>query len=223
MDDKDNLKKLEAEEEFRFLDVRYKADEVTDISNPYFFLYHGVRMDSEHELFESILSDREIKCANKIGFYRGFDSDNCNEGKYISLIHYSGDDYDIEFKTFIEENVSFIISPKLNPLKCKYLPFDEWEKIKKKLPKTKHRYSYAREEYQYPDSISLDYVVGVLYPLRFYSHKNGYMSAEEDLEYVKKLLIKYGFKDLPILDPTKGFEVLDVKPTINFAVKRNMF
>lgn len=208
----DHLKKLELEEEFRFLDINYISDKNIDIRNPYCFLYHGVRFDSNHELFERILYDRKIKCANEINSYRGDYADNCNEGKYVSLMHYSGEEYDLEFKTFIEENVSFIISPKLNPLKCKYLPYEEWEKIKKKLPKTKHRYSYSKNEYQYPGHIPFDYVVGILYPLNYYNYMNGFTKTEEDFAYVKKLLVEYGLKDLPILDPTDCFRSLNDEP-----------
>lgn len=149
LSNKDPLKQLELEEEERFLDIRWSIEENPNIRSAYSHLYHGVRMDPDHKLFESILRDRKIKCANKIGLYRGSSSENCNEGEYVSLIHFEYE-HELEFQTFIEENVSFIISPKLNPVKCKYLPYEEWEKIKKKLPKTKHRYSYARYEYQYP-------------------------------------------------------------------------
>lgn len=211
LDDNDKLKKLELEDEYRFLDINYGIEEYHDIENPYLHLYHGVRLDPNHETFESILRDREIKCAKKANTYRGMSSENCNEGKYVSLTHYTGEDHDIEFMTFIEENVSFIISSKLNPVKCKYLNYEEWEMIKKKLPKTRHRYSYARGEYQYPDGVSFDYVEGILYPLNLYSYNEGFTRTQNDLLYIKELLVKYGLGNLPIVDPTDGFKVLDVK------------
>lgn len=218
LNDNDSLKTLELEGEFRFSDVRYEITEKESsyIRNPYFHLFHGVRMDENHEIFESILRDKKIKCANQTNLYwRGFGDENCNEGKYVSLIHYSGEDYDVEFQTFIEENVSFIISHKLNPIKCKYLPYDEWKQIKKKLPKTKNRYSYARHEYQYPDCIPFDYVEGILYPLKYYNHTKGFIKTQEDLKYVRKLLKKYGLEDLPILDPTDRFKIIEEEPDIH--------
>ena len=215
LSDYDDLKKLELEDELRFLDICGGDDEDVNIRNPYSHLYHGVRFDSEHKLFESILRDREIRCGKKTSLHSVDYSDNCNEGKYVSLTHYSGDVYDLEFKTFIGENISFMISPKLNPLKCKYLPYDEWEMIKTKLPKTRHRYSYAKGEYQYPESFSLDYVEGILYPFNYYTCIYGFNKTQEDFEYVKELLIKYGFGGLPILDQTDGFKVISDEFTIS--------
>ena len=219
LSDDDCLKKLELEEERRFLDINPVIPEDETFINPYNHLYHGVRFDDEHILFESILRDRKIKSANQTELYWRADCENCNEGEYVSLIHYTGEDHDIEFKTFIEENVAFIISSKLNPLKCKYLPYDEWGEISKKLPKTKHRYSYARGEYQYPDSISFDYVKGILYPLKYYNYVNGYFKTKEDLEYIRHLLIRYGFKDLPILDPTDNFKAIEPEPIDNKVIR----
>lgn len=221
----DPLKKLEGEEEIRFLDLHNGFDVNTNIRNPYCYLYHGIRFDSDHEIFESILCDRKILCSNKVKSHWRCYSDNCNEGEYISLIDYSEEGYDLEFKTFIEENVSFIISPKLNPLKCKYLPFEEWEEIRKKLPKTKHRYSYQKNEYQYPDHIPFDYVVGILYPLSYYNHTKGFRNTKEDFIYIKRLLRKYDLEHLPILDPTDSFKPLDTELNDNHIMihKRSIF
>ena len=220
LSDYDDLKKLELEDELRFLDIWGSEGEDVNIRNPYSHLYHGVRFDSEHKLFESILRDREIRCGNKIDLLSVDYSDNCNEGKYVSLTDYSGFfASDLEFKTFIGENISFMIAPKLNPLKCKYLPYDEWEMIKTKLPKTRHRYSYAKGEYQYPECFSLDYVEGILYPFNYYSCIYGFDKTQEDFEYVKELLIKYGFEYLPILDQTDGFKV--IKDQLTISDKKN--
>lgn len=216
----DPLRKLEEETEIRFLDLHNRVDVNANIRNPSCYLYHGIRFDSNHEIFESILSDRKILCGNKVKRHWQDYSDNCNGGEYVSLIDYSDEEYDIEFKTFIEENVSFIISPKLNPLKCKYLPYDEWEKVRKKLPKTKHRYSYARHEYQYPDYIPFDYVVGILYPLNYYNHTNGFQKTKEDFVYIKHLLREHGLEHLPILDPTNRFIPLDTEINDNIIIKR---
>ncbi len=207
LDNDDILKKLELEKEERFLDIN-PLDSVcyTNIENRFAFLYHGVRFDDNHETFEKILKEQSIKCAKLSGLYWKISSDNCNEGEHVSLIHYTGHKFDIEWKTFIEENIAFIISPKLNPLKCKYLPYEEWSEIKNKLPQTKHRYSYARGEYQYPQEIPFRFVVGILYPFRYYSHIKGYMKTREDFKLIQSLLFSYGLTCIPILDPTNDFE-----------------
>lgn len=205
LSDDDTLKQKEQEPVLHFYDIRPEAKEYINVKNPYLYLYHGVRFDDKHEHFESILKDEEIRCGNKTDGYYRIGGDNCNEGKYISLIHYTGEDYDIEFKTFVEENVSFVISPLINPAKCVYLPYEEWEKVKSKLPMTKQRYSYARNEYQCEDSISLDYVVGILYPYHFYMHTKGFEKTRQDFRKIKELLIKYGYSSLPIFDPTDNF------------------
>ena len=207
LDDSDQLKILELEKEVRFLDINHEQEENLDSINPYGCLFHGVRFDPDHQLFESILKDQKISCANRAKRYWRNYLDNCNEGEYVSLIDYS--DCNIEFKTFIQENVAFIISPKLNPLKCKYLPYEEWSKIKQKLPKTKHRYSYARHEYQYPDNIPLYYVIGISYPLAYFNQMYGFSKTKQDLTYIRNLLLKYDLEDLPILDPTDNFCILN--------------
>ncbi len=202
----DPLKKLELEDEEKFLDIHPGAEDSKNIQNRYAYLYHGVRFDDDHSAFANILQDEAIKCGKDTPFYYRVGGDNCNEGEYVSLTHYTGDSYDIEFKTFIEENVAFIISPLLNPVKCKYLPYEEWENIKGKLKSTRHRYSYARNEYQYKKEVSLDYAVGILYPFKYYSYIKGYYTTKDDFKRVKELLIRYGYAHLPILDPTNDFE-----------------
>lgn len=206
LSDDDPLKKLELEDEETFLDIHPGAEKSKNVQNRHAYLYHGVRFDDDHSVFANILKDEAIKCGKDTPFSYRAGGDNCNEGEYVSLTHYTGDSYDLEFKTFIEENVSFIISPLLNPLKCKYLPFEEWEKIKSKLKSTRHRYSYARNEYQYKKEVSLDYAVGILYPFKYYCHIKGYYTTKEDFKRVRELLIRYGYAHLPILDPTNNFE-----------------
>ena len=217
----DQLKQLELEQEFRFLDIHYGLEENINKINPYNYLYHGVRFDRSHKLFESILRDQKISCANRNNLYYKNCIDNCNEGNFVSLLDYSKEDDKVEFQTFIEKNVAFIISPKLNPLECKYLPYEEWKKIKKKLPKTKHRYSYLRHEYQYPDYIPLSYVIGILYPLKYFLQMDGYSKTMDDFAYIQELLIKYGFSNLPLLDPTAVFSCLNHISIGNKRIKEN--
>ncbi len=205
LDDNDPLKKLELEPSVRFLDLHPGADRVISERNIYGNLYHGIRFDDNHELLASILDDEAIKCGNLTNNYYRSGGDNCNEGEYISLINYTGDYYDLEFKTFIEENVSLIISPKLNPIKCKYLPYEEWEERKKKLPISKSRYSYAKNEFQYPKEIPFNYVIGILYPFHYYVSIKGYSKTKEDFKRLQELLREKSYSYLPILDPTDGF------------------
>lgn len=220
LDDHDKLKKLELEPPMRFSDINPGVLESDGLEVPQIYLYHGIRFDEDHKILETILKEQEIKSANKTKCWYRSGGDNCNEGKYVSLIHYTGDKYDIEFKTFIEENVALIISPKLNPLKCKYLPYEEWEKIKKKLPMTKHRYSYAKGEYQVEDSIPFMYVVGLLYPYRYYCHIKGYTNTREDFKTVKRMLEFYDLSYLPIYDPTDNFEKINILDS-DFSVFAN--
>lgn len=206
LSDDDPLKKKELEESETFMDLHPNAYRHEDIFFPYDYLYHGVRLDDDHSHFASILMDQAIKCGELLKDYCRYGSDNCNEGKFVSLAHYTGDEYDIEFKTFIEENVTFIISPTLNPVKCKYLPFEEWDKIKEKITKTKHRYSYARCEYQYKKEIPFYFVRGILYPYSYYEHVKGYFKTKDDFIFIKGLLSAYGCSYLPIYDPTDHFK-----------------
>lgn len=223
LSDDDPLKKLELEESETFMDLHPNAKRYEDTFNPYYYLYHGVRLDDDHEHFASILRDQSIKCGEMLENYLRYGSDNCNEGKYVSLAHYTGDEYDIEFKTFIEENVTFIISPTLNPVKCKYLPYEEWDKIKDKMTKTKHRYSYARGEYQYKREIPFYYVSGILYPYAYYEHVKGYFKTKDDFIFIKGLLSAYGCSYLPIYDPTDNFkEISHLGEELNrIAIDRN--
>lgn len=223
LSDDDALKRLELEESETFIDLHPNAKRHTDIFNPYYYLYHGVRLDDDHSHFASILRDQSIKCGEMLENYLRYGSDNCNEGKYVSLAHYTGDEYDIEFKTFIEENVTFIISPTLNPVKCKYLPYEEWDKIKNKMTKTKHRYSYARGEYQYKREIPFYYVSGILYPYAYYEHVKGYFKTKDDFIFIKGLLSAYGCSYLPIYDPTDNFkEISHLGEELNrIAIDRN--
>lgn len=205
LEENDPLKKLELEPNERFLDLYPSADRVISARNIYGNLYHGIRFDDDHKILARILDDEAIKCGNLTENYYRVGGDNCNEGEYISLINYTGDYYDLEFKTFVEENVALIISPKLNPIKCKYLPYEEWEERKKKLPISKSRYSYARNEFQYPKQIPFDYVIGILYPFEYYARLKGYSKARESYRIVKELLKANCYSHLPILDPTDGF------------------
>lgn len=203
----DPIKKLELEEEERYLDIYCNAFEGLNVFNPYAFLYHGVRFDDDHSLFESILRDKEIRCARKTKqSFKAF-GDNCNDGEYVSLMPFV-DDEDLEFNVFVKNSVAFVVSPNLNPVKCKFLPYEQWAQVKYKLPMTKHRYSYAKLEYQYPDSFSLDYVVGLLYPLNHNIIQYGLSFARNDFEYIKALLKKYGFQDLHIFDPLDDFRLI---------------
>jgi len=45
--------------------------------------------------------------------------------------------------------------------------------------------------------------------------EKGFIKTQEDLKYVRKLLKKYGLEDLPILDPTDRFKIIEEEPDIH--------
>lgn len=160
------------------------------------FLYHGIRFQKKLEKLESILRDKKIKAGNYLENYYSYD-DNCNDGEYVSLIEYPID-ANLEYDTFIKENISLVISPKCKAYKTIYLPYDLWRKIKD-IPNLKNRYSYARYEYQVKECVPLDYVRAIGLPYRYLVIHHKKDTADFYKEEIIALMEKYDIH-MPIVD-----------------------
>lgn len=166
------------------------------------YLYHGVRFQNYLENFENILKDKRILASKYLKNNMDY-SDNCNKGEYVSLLSYQeeGPEYGI----FIEENVSFLISPKCNAILTKYVDYTTWTKIKDK--ETKQIYSYMNYEYLCKDYVSFDYIKAVGVPYSYYSAIKGIEYADNILRDVIELLEKYSI-NLPVVDTSSRNRLL---------------
>lgn len=136
-DIKEKYKEYERLPQQTFKNIHPHASHSLSLEYDTQFLYHGIRFDDNFEKLEKIFKDKKILCGKKAGMYFGYD-DNCNEGEYISLLEKEDSD-ELEYKTFIEENISLIISPECDAIKCIYVPWDEWEEITKLMPLRKKK------------------------------------------------------------------------------------
>lgn len=178
-----------------FLDINPDAIDRENLRFIYNFLYHGIRFQNHLEKLESIFKDKAILAGNYQKNYFSY-SDNCNEGEYISLLATDGY-YDLEYETFIMPNITLVISPDCNAIKTLYLPYHEWEQVKGK--NTKNRYSYAHNEYQVKQSISLSMIKAIGIPARYLRTINKEEQIDIYLKDILELMNKYNIT-LPIVD-----------------------
>ena len=157
------IQDYESKEQLTFMEARGLTKE--DIIESNRCLYHGVRFYRLNAI-ESIFSSGAIKCMDNISpTFTSFDGveksviidrekeENCNLGKYVSLIP---EVPSLELDIFVRTNIFFAVRAYVDAIKTDYLPYEEYkEMIDKKIPH-KHLYSYARHEYLVKDSISLD-------------------------------------------------------------------
>lgn len=207
----EKITRLEQQTPQTFLDINSDIYDYDDLRYIYNFLYHGIRYHNNLEILESIFKDRAIIAGNyqKNNNYSNY-SDNCNEGEYISLLAINKD-YDIEYEIFIKPNITLIISPDCGAIKTIYLPYDEWEQIKRK--NTNNRYSYAHNEYQVKKMLPLSYVKAIGVPVRYLRDIFTQEEIEKYLTEILNLMNKYNI-NLPIVDTSAYNMSLDKLTTI---------
>lgn len=103
------------------------------------------------------------------------------------------------------QNISLIISPNINAIKTIYLPYNEWEKIANK--KTKHRYSYAHNEYQVKQLIPIEMIKAIGLPQRYLRLTNQENLIDIYKNDILELMKKYNI-DLPIVDTSNYNNIL---------------
>ena len=128
------------------------------------YLYHGIRFKKYLEKLENILKERKILAGKYLPNYQ-FYSNNCNHGQYVSLFKYTRS-RQLEYKTFILENISLLVTPLCNAQETKYVDYQTWEKIQQQQYQLKHIYSYMKGECMRKDSIPLDMVMAIGVPYK---------------------------------------------------------
>lgn len=128
------------------------------------YLYHGIRAQNQLEILENILNNG-ILAGKHIKDYNNY-NENCNNGEYVSLLDKISDN-NLEYETFIEPNISLVVSPLCGAYKTIYVNFELWEFINTHYPDTKNRYSYAFNEYQIRDKVPVELIeaIGIPYQL----------------------------------------------------------
>ena len=201
-----------------FVDIYPNAKENKDLSNMENYLYHGIRFDNGLKKFENILKTKMICCGKKSPYYFSY-ADNCNEGEYVSLME-CRDRTKSMFRTFITRTVSLVLHPDIDAIKTNYLSFNEWDAIADRTKELKHRYSYAKGEYQVKGCIPFEAVVAIGIPKRSMIQDGGEKYVETLLPMVKELLAMYEI-NLPIVDPTDHNKVL--VPSEKYDVDASLF
>ena len=169
-------------------------------------LYHGIRFDAIDRL-ESIFQTGYILPSNKVKrdfvsydgtvkyLYISNDSDeNCNMGKYVSVMPYEDD---LEFNVFVRENLFFAIKGSIKAYKTKHVSFDEYCKIKD----SDEFYSYAFNEYFVENEISLNDINYIGIDSRYF---NG--NYDEMVEKVINLIDFYKI-NIPFVDERTNSEI----------------
>lgn len=175
----------------------------------YDYLYHGIRFQKYLEKLENIFKTRTILSGKYLENYYSY-TDNCNKGEYISLLKLSKDNY-LEYETFIEENISLLITPAINAIITKYLSYNDWLTIQQENLSLKNHYSYMQGECFVKDYIPIDFVKAIGVPYQK-------LLSEGKQEYANKLLIdvqilmkKYNI-NLSIVDTSRYNRILiDIK------------
>ena len=185
-------------------DNRYTEFDDIPFDSLYSFLYHGIRFQTYLEKLENIFREKKILAGKYIKGYINYD-ENANKGEYVSLLNRfkTGRLY---FETFIEENISLLITPFCNAIETKYIDDSlTWRKIKDL--NLKHIYSYIPGEYMCKDFIPLEYVKVIGVPYKRLVRKRGIEYANKILEDVVLLMKKYNIF-LSIVDTSRFNELL---------------
>lgn len=211
------LRKLE-QEPIITTNQNYEYDDYEDI---YFdsmreYLYHGIRFQKHLEKLENIFKERRILAGKYLPNYQ-FYSDNCNLGEYVSLLKYTSET-ELEYETFILENVSLLVTPLCNAVETKYVDFQTWQKIQEEKYELKHIYSYMKGECLCKDFISLDMVraIGLPYQKLRLQGKEEY--ANEMIADIKHLMDEYNVY-FPIVDTSRYNRIL-YEENIEESVKK---
>ncbi len=128
------------------------------------YLYHGIRFDAINKL-ESIFQTGLLLPSNKIKrtfisydgtvkhLYIYNDDENCNLGKYVSVMPYENN---LEFELFVRENLFFVFKGSIGAIKTKHVSYNEYCELRRKKLIDTNYYSYAVSEYFVEDGISLN-------------------------------------------------------------------
>ena len=157
----------------------YSLDEDIPFIYQYDYLYHGIRNQKYLEILEEMFKKRKILAGKYIKNYHNY-TDNCNKGEYVSLLKYNKSNY-IAYQTFIEENISLLITPAINAIETKYISYNTWEQIRTKKIPVKNLYSYMIGECFVKDYIDFEYIKAIGFP--YY-----YLTKTEGKDYTKNLL-----------------------------------
>ncbi len=180
---------------------------INDRNRKYYHLYHGLRFDGVDKL-ESIIKNGYILCGKDIQptfqSYDGHekwitsysdDLENCNRGRYISVIPYDYNNIDnMEFLTFIRENIFLELESDIRALSTFFLYYDDYEKLRLSGITTTNLYSYALCEYMVEDRIPLEKIISIGIDS---DHYNG--DVMDTIEKVKNIKEYYGI-DIPFED-----------------------
>ena len=118
------LQVLESEECLKTSEMTLYDEEITELSDCSDFLYHGIGFQGYLEKLEGIFKEKAILAGKYVDGYRSY-SDNCNFGKYVSLLLWQGIDA-IEYQKFIIPNISLLVSPLCDASVALYVDFSVW-------------------------------------------------------------------------------------------------
>lgn len=180
----------------------------------YSFLYHGIRNQLYLEKLENIFKEKKILAGKYLKNYYNYD-DNCNKGEYVSLINCFKTNR-LSFATFIEENLSLLITPYCNAIETKYVDFYTWEKIKNL--HLKQIYSYLPGEYMCKDYIPLEYVKAIGVPYNKLVRERSKEYVDKLLNDIELLMQKYNIQ-LPIVDTSRYNQLLTTLKTKTQKIK----
>ena len=167
------------------------------------YLYHGIRNQIYLEKLENIFKEKKLLAGKYIKDYYNY-TDNCNKGLYVSLLNRSKTNR-ISFETFIEENISLLITPYCNAQETKYVDFYTWEKIKNL--NLKQIYSYLPGECMCKDYIPIEYIKAIGVPYLKISREKGEEYTIRLLTDIKTLMKQYNLQ-LPIVDTSRYNQIL---------------
>ncbi len=193
---------------YKFIDKHPLLKDVPTLCHVNYFLYHGIRYQDYLEVLENIFKSKAILAGKYVDNCYSYE-DNCNEGEYISLLEINEYEYNDMYEVFIKPNITLVISPFCEAYNTIYVPYNEWEEIKQSDRKFKNRFSYAKNEYQVKDKISLEEVVSVGVPYNYLISQNKISFANQLLEDTIKLMNEYNL-DLPIVDTSNKNRILYV-------------
>lgn len=174
------------------------------------YLYHGIRYQIYLEKLENIFKTKKILAGKYLENYSPY-IDNCNMGEYVSILKLTNNNH-LEYETFIEDNISLLITPLINAIITKYLSYNIWLLIKEQNLKLNNLYSYMQGECLVKDYIDFKYIkaIGIPYQKLIQLEKQNY--ANKLIEDIIKLMEQYNVI-LPIVD-TSRYNHIIINPKI---------
>ena len=183
----------------------YSLDDNIPFIYQYDYLYHGIRNQKYLEILEEIFKTRKILAGKYIKNYSYY-IDNCNKGEYVSLLKFSINNY-LSYQTFIEENISLLITPAINAIETKYIDFYTWNIIREQKLLLKNLYSYMIGECFVKDYIDFKYVKAIGFPYYYLITSKGQDYTNKLLNDLYLLIQKYNI-NLSIVDTSRYNHIL---------------